>query len=164
MAKDPNIDEQFSVDGMSVRRVGKSIQWSLNRSPEEFARFKQETWKARPGLVEQIRASVEDLSGLIQKYSSFELVANLWLKHGVFDPETEVQAMLALREAYPSIRLTLDPNGCWDIPTSIWVLNQLKTPVRYSGVRHSICPLMTSSSAAFSRILAAILEAKNTAS
>ena len=88
MAKDPNIDEQFSVDGMSVRRVGKSIQWSLNRSPEEFARFKQETWKARPGLVEQIRASVEDLSGLIQKYSSFELVANLWLKHGVFDPET----------------------------------------------------------------------------
>jgi len=56
---------------------------------------------------------------------------SLKLKAGVFDPETEVQAMLAFRDAYPGIRLTLDPNGCWDVATSIWVLNQLKGVIHY---------------------------------
>jgi L-alanine-DL-glutamate epimerase-like enolase superfamily enzyme len=49
---------------------------------------------------------------------SFTGAKSLKLKGAVFDPETEVQAMLAFRNAYPGVRLTLDPNGCWDVATS----------------------------------------------
>ena len=82
-------------------------------------------WRAAPAM------SVSRLVKLFGALLAFTGAKSLKLKAGVFDPGTEVQAMLALREAYPSVRLTLDPNGCWDIPTSIWVLNRLKDVIDY---------------------------------
>jgi formyltetrahydrofolate-dependent phosphoribosylglycinamide formyltransferase len=82
-------------------------------------------WRAAPAMT------VPRLVELFGALLDFTGAKSLKLKAGVFDPETEVQAMLAFRDAYPSIRLTLDPNGCWDVATSIWVLNQLKGAIDY---------------------------------
>lgn len=82
-------------------------------------------WRARPAM------SVPDLVELFGALLTFTGAKSLKLKAGVFDPATEVRAMLALKEAFPNIRLTLDPNACWDLPTSISVLNQLEGVIDY---------------------------------
>jgi glucarate dehydratase len=82
-------------------------------------------WKASPAM---------DIASLVKLFGAlleFTGAKSLKLKAGVFDPETETNAMLALKEAYPRIRLTLDPNACWDVPTSIRVLTRLKGIIDY---------------------------------
>lgn len=60
------------------------------------------------------------------------------LKGGVFDPRQEVDAVLALREAFgPDVPLRIDPNALWKVETAIeygkemeGVLEYLEDPVR----------------------------------
>ena len=60
------------------------------------------------------------------------------LKGGVFDPRQEVDAMLALREAFgPGVPLRIDPNALWTVETAIRygqemepILEYLEDPVR----------------------------------
>ena len=40
------------------------------------------------------------------------------LKGGVFAPEEEIQTLLALRSAFPSMPLRIDPNGGWSVETT----------------------------------------------
>ena len=37
---------------------------------------------------------------------------------GVFAPETEIEALLALRAAFPGMPLRIDPNGGWSVETT----------------------------------------------
>ena len=41
------------------------------------------------------------------------------LKGGVLRPEEEIGAVLALKERFPSARITLDPNGAWSLSQAI---------------------------------------------
>lgn len=41
------------------------------------------------------------------------------LKGGVFDGSEEMEAIRALKSAFPNARITLDPNGCWSLPEAI---------------------------------------------
>lgn len=60
------------------------------------------------------------------------------LKGGAFDPRQEVDAILALREAFgPDVPLRIDPNGVWTVETAIRygkemesILEYLEDPVR----------------------------------
>lgn len=60
------------------------------------------------------------------------------LKGGVFEPQSEVDAMYALREAFgPDVPLRVDPNGVWKVETAIEygrkmkpILEYLEDPVR----------------------------------
>jgi glucarate dehydratase len=53
------------------------------------------------------------------------------LKGGVFPPEQEIDAMLALREAFPGRPLRLDPNAAWTPETSIRVGEALDGVLEY---------------------------------
>jgi glucarate dehydratase len=60
------------------------------------------------------------------------------LKGGVFDPRQEVDAIIALREAFgPNVPLRIDPNALWEVETAIKygkemepILEYLEDPVR----------------------------------
>ena len=61
------------------------------------------------------------------------------LKGGVFQPEEEIQTLLALRAAFPAMPLRIDPNGGWSVETTRRVmpllaadglLEYLEDPVR----------------------------------
>ncbi|MBC8532015.1 enolase C-terminal domain-like protein [Gehongia tenuis] len=41
------------------------------------------------------------------------------LKGGVFGGAEEMEAIRALKRAFPDARITLDPNGCWSLPEAI---------------------------------------------
>ncbi|KAK5175409.1 uncharacterized protein LTR77_000548 [Saxophila tyrrhenica] len=53
------------------------------------------------------------------------------LKGGVFSPQQEVDAIKALREAYPNLPLRLDPNAAWSVETSKWVGKELEGIIEY---------------------------------
>ncbi|MFE9860050.1 glucarate dehydratase family protein [Streptomyces sp. NPDC005780] len=53
------------------------------------------------------------------------------LKGGVRPPEEEIEAVLALREAFPGLPLRLDPNAAWSVPTSVAVARRLEGVLEY---------------------------------
>ncbi|MFI9582169.1 glucarate dehydratase family protein [Streptomyces sp. NPDC052236] len=72
------------------------------------------------GIVEQARRFVRDYG-----FRSFKL------KGGVFEPEQEIAAVMALAEAFPGHPLRLDPNGGWTPETSLRVAAELKDVLEY---------------------------------
>lgn len=59
-------------------------------------------------------------------------VKDLKLKGGVLSGPEEVECMLALHEAFPKARLTLDPNGCWSLEDAVNWLSPLKGVLTYA--------------------------------
>jgi glucarate dehydratase len=53
------------------------------------------------------------------------------LKGGVFAPAREIEAIRALREAFPDLPLRLDPNTAWSVETSKWVAEQTAGLLEY---------------------------------
>jgi glucarate dehydratase len=91
-------------------------------------------WPAHPGddadrfgaaldaesIVAQARRIVDDFGfGAIK------------LKGGVFPPRDEVEAIRALRDAFPDLPLRLDPNAAWSVPTSVEVGRELDGVLEY---------------------------------
>jgi len=72
------------------------------------------------GIVEQARA-------MIQQYG----FGSLKLKGGVFPPEQEIEAVRALRAAFPDHPLRLDPNSAWTPATSLSVAERLAGVLEY---------------------------------
>lgn len=73
------------------------------------------------GVVAQARAMVE--------HYGFESIK---LKGGAFEPQQEVDAILALREAFgPDMPLRLDPNAIWRVDTAIAAGKQLEGVLEY---------------------------------
>jgi len=73
------------------------------------------------GIVAQARAMVEQYG-----------FQSIKLKGGVFEPQQEVDAILALREAFgPEMPLRLDPNAIWRVETAITAGKQLEGALEY---------------------------------
>ena len=53
------------------------------------------------------------------------------LKGGVLEPEQELKAVQALKEAFPDARIDLDPNGCWSLAKSLELAPELKKVLAY---------------------------------
>lgn len=53
------------------------------------------------------------------------------LKGGVFPPDVEIGTVEALRAAFPTAALTIDPNGAWSVDTAVRVIDRLGDLVRY---------------------------------
>jgi glucarate dehydratase len=73
------------------------------------------------GLVAQARAMV----------STFGF-ASLKVKAGILDPEVEVAATLALREAFgPDVPVRIDPNAVWSFDTALRLGKRLRGAIEY---------------------------------
>ena len=72
------------------------------------------------GIVAQARTMIDDYG-----FSAIKL------KGGVFPPEEEIEAIRALRAAFPDHPLRLDPNAAWSVPTSIQVGKALDGVLEY---------------------------------
>ncbi|GDY33018.1 glucarate dehydratase family protein [Gandjariella thermophila] len=72
------------------------------------------------GIVAQARAMVE-------RYG----FGSIKLKGGVFSPEQEIEAIHALRDAFPNHPLRLDPNAAWTVETSVKVAEALDGVLEY---------------------------------
>jgi glucarate dehydratase len=72
------------------------------------------------GIVEQARMLV-DRHGF----------GSLKLKGGVFPVDDEIEAVRALRRAFPDLPLRLDPNAAWSVPTAVDAAHRLEGLLEY---------------------------------
>jgi glucarate dehydratase len=83
-----------------------------------FYRYPNEN---RTGEVSNAEQMVDHARDLVKKFG-FE---TLKYKNGVLPPEEEIATFIALRKAFPTKRLRLDPNAAWTVTTSIRVAREL---------------------------------------
>ncbi|MEY4346223.1 MAG: Glucarate dehydratase, partial [Pseudomonadota bacterium] len=75
----------------------------------------------------QPEALVVQARRMIEQYG----FKSIKLKAGVFPPEQEVAALLALKQAFPDAPLRIDPNANWSVATSLRVVEQLRGVLEY---------------------------------
>ncbi len=72
------------------------------------------------GIVDQARQMVGEFG-----------FGSIKLKAGVFEPELEADALLALRAAFPNHPLRIDPNGNWSLATAQRIAARLGSELEY---------------------------------
>lgn len=93
----------------------------------------------------------EDLASQAQRMVAEYGFPSVKLKGGVFPPETEIETVMALRDALgPEMPIRIDPNAAWTVETSIRVAQSLAGVLEYfedptphmdgmSAVRRELC-------------------------
>jgi glucarate dehydratase len=106
--------------------AGGTLGFNTDANAKGWAAARQAEALDPEGIVKQAKAMCETYG-----------FKSIKLKGGVFPPEQEVEAMFALREAFPETPLRLDPNAVWSLETAIkWgkelegVLEYYEDPVR----------------------------------
>jgi glucarate dehydratase len=91
-------------------------------------------WAAHPGERPDRYGEARDADAIVLQART--MIAEygfraIKLKGGVLPPEKEVDAIHALRDAFPDVPLRLDPNTAWSVATSIKVGRDLEGVLEY---------------------------------
>ena len=101
--------------------AGGEFGFAIDPCAEGWAYARQEAALDANGIVAQARAMVS--------HYGFESIK---LKGGAFEPQIEIDSILALREAFgPDMPLRLDPNAIWKVDTAIAMGKQLEDVLEY---------------------------------
>lgn len=91
-------------------------------------------WAGHPGHADDAWGEAltpDQLVGQARRMVDGWGFGSLKLKGGVLPPDEECAAIEALREAFPTMPLRLDPNGAWTVETSVRVAERLAGVVEY---------------------------------
>jgi glucarate dehydratase len=91
-------------------------------------------WAGHPGAEPDEWGEALDPAGIVgqaQRMVRQYGFGSIKLKGGVFPPEEEIAAVRALREAFPTHPLRLDPNAVWTVPTSVKVAAETEGLLEY---------------------------------
>lgn len=98
------------------------LPYQIPEDPKtEWERLRHEPALDPPSVVRLARAVIDDFG-----------VADLKLKGGALPGPVECDCMVALGEAFPDARLTVDPNGCWSLEDAVAWLSPLKNVLAYA--------------------------------
>ncbi len=101
--------------------AGGEFGFGHDKSAKGWAAARQKAALDAEGIVAQAQAMVE--------HYGFQSIK---LKGGAFEPQIEVNSILALREAFgPEMPLRLDPNAIWRVDTAIAAGRQLEGVLEY---------------------------------
>lgn len=129
----------YDAQGKALGRSVVDLLGGAVRETVDFSAYLFYKWEAHPegggcefepddwgaaldpdGIVAQARR-------LVDTYG----FGSLKLKGGVFPPEEEIEAIHALRRAFPGHPLRIDPNANWSVETSLRVAGQLEGELEY---------------------------------
>jgi glucarate dehydratase len=82
--------------------------------------FTEDSWVDAWGEAVTPEQIVAQAKKMIDQYG----FQSIKLKAGVFEPEKEIKALEALREAFPDVPLRIDPNGGWTVETTKRLLDK----------------------------------------
>src|SRR3984885_14994959 len=162
----------LDIQGKAAGRPVSDLLGGPVRDEVPFSAYLFYKWAAHPGQEPDGWGEALDPDGIVRQarrlVDEYGFTA-LKLKGGVFPPEEEVEAIRALRAAFPDHPLRLDPNAAWSPVTSIGVaqaldgvLEYLEDPTEGIGgmaevAAHASMPLATNMCViAFSQLLPAI--------
>ena len=124
----------LDAQGKSVGRPVADLLGGAVRDRVPFSAYLFYKWAAHPGGEEDEWGAALDPDGIVRQARrmidryGFGAVK---LKGGVFPPEEEIEAIRALRAAFPELPLRLDPNAAWTVPTSLKVAAELDGVLEY---------------------------------
>jgi glucarate dehydratase len=124
----------LDIQGQAAGRPVADLLGGAVRDRVPFSAYLFYKWAGHPGAAadqfgealspEQIVAQARWLVG------SYGFTA-LKLKGGVFPPEEEIEAVRALRDAFPGHPIRLDPNAAWTPGTALTVARELDGVLEY---------------------------------
>lgn len=104
------------------------------RDAVPFSAYLFYKWAGHPGAAEDSWGEALDPDGIVNQarkmVDDFGFTA-IKLKGGVFEPDLEIEAIRALRDAFPDLPLRLDPNAAWTVDTSLRVARELDGVLEY---------------------------------
>ena len=124
----------LDAQGKSVGRPVADLLGGAVRDRVPFSAYLFYKWAAHPDGEEDEWGAALDPDGIVRQARrmidryGFGAVK---LKGGVFPPEEEIEAIRALRAAFPDLPLRLDPNAAWTVPTSLKVAAELDGVLEY---------------------------------
>ncbi|HEY0937958.1 MAG TPA: glucarate dehydratase family protein [Trebonia sp.] len=124
----------LDIQGKAAGRPVSDLLGGAVRDRVPFSAYLFYKWAGHPGGVPDQFGAALDPDGIVAQarwmVDRYGFTA-LKLKGGVFPPEEEIEAILALREAFPDHPLRLDPNAAWGPGTALNVAKQLDGVLEY---------------------------------
>ena len=124
----------LDVQGKILGRPVTDLLGGAVRDRVSYSAYLFYKWAGHPGQEDDEWGAALDPAGLVAQATriieEYGFTA-IKLKGGVFAPEEEVEAIKALREAFPDHPLGLDPNTAWTVDTSIKVGQAVEGVVEY---------------------------------
>jgi glucarate dehydratase len=124
----------LDLQGQAIGRPVHELLGGKVRDRVPFSAYLFYKWAGHPGAEPDAWGEALDPAGIvaqarimIDRYG-FESIK---LKGGVFPPAEEIAAIRALREAFPSLPLRLDPNAAWTVDTSVKVAEETDGLLEY---------------------------------
>jgi glucarate dehydratase len=124
----------LDIQGKALGRPVSDLLGGAVRDTVPFSAYLFYKWAAHPGGSPDSWGPALDPDGIVAQarrmVRDYGFTA-LKLKGGVFPPAEEIEAILALREAFPSLPLRLDPTAAWTPATSLSVARALAGVLEY---------------------------------
>ncbi|MEU2025018.1 glucarate dehydratase family protein [Streptomyces sp. NPDC016469] len=124
----------LDIQGKAAGRPVSDLLGGAVRDSVPFSAYLFYKWGGHPGAAPDDYPEALDSAGIVaqaQRMVGEYGFSAIKLKGGVLPPEQEVEAVLALREAFPDTPLRLDPNAAWTVDTSIEVARRLDGVLEY---------------------------------
>lgn len=124
----------YDVQGQVLGEPVWSVLGGKHRDRVDFSAYLFYKWAMHPGAVEDRWGQALDPEGIVRQAHTMVSeygFKSLKLKGGVFPPDQEAEAIEALRSAFPSLPLRVDPNGAWSVETSVRIGERLGLSLEY---------------------------------
>ncbi|AGP60400.1 glucarate dehydratase family protein [Streptomyces rapamycinicus] len=124
----------LDIQGKAIGRPVSDLLGGAVRSAVPFSAYLFYKWAAHPGQEPDEWGEALDPDGIVAQarrmVDDYGFTA-IKLKGGVRPPEEEIEAIRALRRAFPGHPLRLDPNAVWTTETSVKVGRALEGVLEY---------------------------------
>jgi glucarate dehydratase len=124
----------LDIQGKALGRPVHDLLGGAVRDAVPYSAYLFYKWGGHPGAEPDEWGEAIDPAGIVaqaRKMIDEYGFGSIKLKGGVFPPEQEIEAVRALREAFPEHPLRLDPNAAWTPATSLKVAEELDGVLEY---------------------------------
>ncbi len=124
----------LDAQGRALNRPVCELLGGATRRDVPFAAYLFYKWDRHPGGEADAWGEAADPQAIVaQAREMIERFGfrSIKLKGGVFPPNEEIEAIRALREAFPTHPLRLDPNAAWQVSTAVDVAEALDGFLEY---------------------------------
>ena len=124
----------LDIQGKAAGRPVADLLGGAVRDQVPFSAYLFYKWAGHPGAEPDDWGEALDPDGIVAQakrmIDGYGFTA-IKLKGGVFPPDQEIEAIRALRDAFPGHPLRLDPNAAWTVATSLKVARELDGVLEY---------------------------------